>query len=142
VVVFLDTSSLVKLYYYEADSEVLVQKISEKADSIFIFELSKVEFTSALWKKVRMGGLDKKTCEEVLQLFANDAAKYQWVLLSSDIAAQAVSLLNKYGMGSLRTLDALQLAAAVSLNNTADVFVTSDDFLKGLFTQEGLPTAW
>ena len=52
MVIFLDTSTLVKLYYNEPDSEYLVNKISENASEIFLFEIAKIEFDSAIWKKL------------------------------------------------------------------------------------------
>lgn len=40
MVIFLDTSTLVKLYYKEFDSDQLVSTVTEKADEIFLFEIA------------------------------------------------------------------------------------------------------
>jgi predicted nucleic acid-binding protein len=119
-----------------------VQKITENASAIYLFELSKVEFTSALWKKVRMGDIEQTVCEQVLKLFDDDTASYKWIVLDSQLADTAKKLFAKYGLVSLRTLDALQLAAALSVQQQADVFIINDDFLLSLFQQEGLNTEW
>ena len=53
--IFLDTSSLFKLYHREEDTAMLEQIFSTtKVTNVFLSEISKIEFTSAVWKKVRM----------------------------------------------------------------------------------------
>ncbi len=137
---FLDTPSLVKLYYKEADSEFFIDKIAEKASVIYLSELSKVEFTSALWKKVRTGDIDQSTCESVLALFDKDQENYNWISFDTLIIETAKGLFKKYGLTSLRALDALQLSAALKMRNEVEVFITDDAFLRELFEKEGLET--
>lgn len=142
MVIFLDTSTLVKLYYKELDSEQLVRIISEKADELFLFDIAKVEFTSAIWKKVRTGDLDKEIARQVIACFENDYDKFNWIRADSTIIDRSRNLFKKYGMASLRTLDALQLGACISARSEIDVFLTNDDFLKELFVKEGLTTTF
>ncbi len=53
---FLDTSSLFKLYLREADTAELESKLSTIAiTSIYLSEITKIEFTSTVWKKVNNG---------------------------------------------------------------------------------------
>jgi len=140
MVIFLDTSTLVKLYYKEPDSEQLVIKISEKASELFLFEIAKVEFTSAIWKKVRIGDIDKETANQVIACFENDYDIFNWIFADSTIVEISKNLFQKYGLTSLRTLDALQLGACISAKSEIDIFLTNDDFLKDLFVKEGLVT--
>jgi len=140
MVIFLDTSTLVKLYYKEPDSEQLVNKISEKASEIFLFEIAKVEFTSAIWKKVRTGDIDKETAIQVIACFEDDYDIFNWIFADSTIVEISKNLFQKYGLTSLRTLDALQLGARISAKSEIDIFLTNDDFLKELFAKEGLVT--
>jgi len=142
MVVFLDTSTLIKLYYKENDSEQLVYQISEKAHEIFLFEVAKVEFVSAIWKKVRTGDMPIETAQLVIECFENDYNNYKWIFADSTIIEIAKDLFKKYGQTSLRTLDALQLSSCISAKNEIDVFLTNDDFLKGLFEKEGLKTTF
>lgn len=142
MVIFLDTSSLVKLYYKEADSEAFVQSILSKASALYLCELSKVEFTSASWKKVRIGDIDQATCEAVLALFEKDFTNYHWIPLDHLLVEKARQIFQKYGSTSLRALDAIQLAGALSLKAQAQAFLTSDDLLKELFEKEGLSTSF
>ena len=140
MVIFLDTSTLVKLYFNEPDSESLVNTISANADEIFLFEIAKVEFTSAIWKKVRTTDMDKDTAVQVISCFENDYDKFNWIFCDSSIINISKNLFNKYGLTSLRTLDALQLGACISAKTKIDVFLTNDVFLKELFVKEGLQT--
>lgn len=51
--IFLDTSSLFKLYHEEKGSEELEKLFSQgNITHIYLSELTKVEFTSTIWKKV------------------------------------------------------------------------------------------
>jgi len=130
------------LYYQEADSEAFVQTLLSKATAIYLCELSKVEFTSASWKKARMGDIDQITCEAVLALFEKDFTKYRWIALDSMLVEMARQLFEKYGLTSLRALDALQLSAAVIIKASAQIFLTNDDLLKTLFEKQGLQTSF
>ena len=44
----------------------------------------------------------------------------------------------KYGKKSLRTLDSIQLACALTLKNDECFFITDDNLLRDLFKEEGL----
>ena len=53
--IYLDTSSLFKLYQKELDSGVVEKAFKNiRLTEIFISEIARVEFVSALFKKVRM----------------------------------------------------------------------------------------
>ncbi len=59
-------------------------------------------------------------------------------MLQSGAVESASHLLMKYGNRGLRTLDSLQLAAALTLRDEDCVFLTSDKLLHTLFKEEGL----
>jgi len=141
MVIFLDTSTLVKLYFKEPDSDELVNAVSQ-ANDIFLFEIAKVEFTSAIWKKVRTGDMDQETAMQVISCFENDYDTFSWIFADSAIVDIAKHLFQKYGLTSLRTLDALQLGACISAKSEIDIFLTHDAFLKELFENEGLKTTF
>jgi len=142
MVIFLDTSTLVKLYFKESDSEEIVKLISDKGDDLFLFEIAKVEFVSAIWKKVRTGDMEKETAIKVIACFENDYNAFNWIFSDSTIIEISKTLFQKYGLTSLRTLDSLQLGACISAKSEIDVFLTNDDFLKDLFEKEGLATTF
>jgi uncharacterized protein len=65
---FLDTSSLLKLYHTEEGSDQLLGKVFE-ADVIYLLTLAQLGFRSALWKKVRTQEVTKEQCLAVIGLF-------------------------------------------------------------------------
>lgn len=138
---FLDTSSLIKLYHEEEDSESFKNIIVQNSvSSIFLSELTRVEFLSALWKKRRQGELTTEIVEQMAVLFAEDASQFTFMPLNDHIVNNACGLLNKYGPDGLRSLDGIQLATAIALRDKADLFVTSDKLLGSLLVKEQLPT--
>ncbi len=97
-----------------------------------------MEFSSALWKKIREKEIEEKAAIEVITCFNNDRDNFQWILLQSDIVKLASHLLMKYGGRGLRTLDSLQLAAALALKDEECVFLTSDKLLQTFLRKEKL----
>ncbi|MBO9611492.1 MAG: type II toxin-antitoxin system VapC family toxin [Dyadobacter sp.] len=138
---FLDTSSLIKLYHEEKDSESFKNIIIQNSiSSIFLSELTRVEFLSALWKKRRQGELSTEIVEQMAVLFEEDAARFTFIPLNDHIVQNACGLLNRYGLEGLRSLDSIQPATAIALKNRADLFVTSDKLLESLLVKEELQT--
>ena len=139
--IFLDTSSLFKLYHEEEGTEELENVFSqEKITEIFLSEIAKVEFTSTIWKKVRTKEITVEQAEITLELFTSDFAKYNFVSTDSLILERARNLTTKYGVEGLRTLDSIQLSTCIELARQADVFYTADKLLKTLIEKEGLTT--
>jgi predicted nucleic acid-binding protein len=138
---FLDTSSLLKLYHKEEGSEQLL-KLALGAQEIYLSTLAKLEFRSALWRKVRTKEISKEECEAVVQIFVQDKQKYHWVLQDQRIDEMAECLLAKWGENGLRTLDSIQLASAITLQGQPDcIFHTADKTLAKMFKKEKLPGA-
>ncbi|MBU1669506.1 MAG: type II toxin-antitoxin system VapC family toxin [Actinobacteria bacterium] len=138
---FVDTSALVKLYYSEPDSDQVEEWILG-ATRVFISELSRVEFASALAKKVRIGEIDAETCLEIWNSFRDDLESTQLEVLSllEEDYAQAIELLLEFGASdNLRTLDSLQLAAA--LREPQSLFLSSDIILARMAEKVGLRLA-
>jgi predicted nucleic acid-binding protein len=102
-------------------------------------ELTKVEFTSTIWKKVRTKEITVKQANVTLDFFQSDFEKYNFVTTDSLILEQARNLASKYGIEGLRTLDSIQLSTCISLAKMVDAFFTSDHLLKALFEKEELP---
>ncbi len=134
---FVDTSSLLKLYHNEIDSDKILNGIVN-IDEIYLCEIAILEFRSAIWKKVREGNIKQDIAVEVIKCFHDDYANFQWINLDSKIIESASELLMKYGNKGLRTLDSLQLASALILKNKPCVFLTSDKLVKSLFIEESL----
>lgn len=125
---FLDTSALIKLYHQEEGSEFVVDTLSANIEEIYISEISILEFRSALWKKIRGKEIPEKIAIEVIKCFQNDSDNFRWILLQSDTIRAASDMLTKYGSRGLRTLDSIQLAAALTLKgkNSIETFAITE----------------
>lgn len=89
---FLDTSSLLKLYHSETGSNRLIEILSEDIEAIYLSELAKIEFLSAIWKKVRQKEITGEIANSVISCFEEDFDKYQWILLSPAVIKRAGEL--------------------------------------------------
>ena len=137
--IFLDTSSLFKLYHQEVGTDELENLFSQvKITHVFLSEITKIEFTSTIWKKVRTKEITTTQAKVTLELFENDFEKYNFVATDSLVLEQARNLTTKYGIEGLRTLDSIQLSTCISLAKEVDIFYTADKLLKTLIEQEGL----
>ena len=114
--IFLDTSSLIKLYHNEIGTDIL-DKIFEEyvVEEIFLSDIAKVEFTSAIWKKVRTKDLTPDEATDIIDSFCDDYDKYTFVEVDSELISIARDLVMKYGFKGLRTLDSFQLASIIEV---------------------------
>jgi uncharacterized protein len=138
--VFLDTSSLVKLYHQEEGTDELLAFLAKGVDEVWLSELAMVEFRSALWKKVRTGELRKDDAVHVMDCFSDDQEKFRWVHLETAITRIALSTIMRHGAKGLRTLDSIQLACALFLKAQDLICLTSDTLLKSFFQMENIAT--
>lgn len=139
--IFLDTSALFKLYHQETGTEALENVFLEaKITHIYLSEISKVEFTSTIWKKVRTKEINSEQAKVTAELFESDFEKYNFISTDSLLIEQARNLTTKYGIDGLRTLDSIQLATCKRLENHVDIFFTADNLLNYLIEKEGLIT--
>lgn len=139
--IFIDTSSLFKLYHQEIGTEELEGFFADyKITHIYLSEITKIEFTSTIWKKVRTQLISIQQAEATLALFEIDIEKYNFISTDSLILEQAKNLTNKYGTEGLRTLDSIQLSTCIALGNQVELFITADKLLKSLIESEGLNT--
>ncbi len=78
--VYLDSSSLFRLYHTEPISEELIQFLAEqKVAKIFLSYISKPEFESTVWKKVRTKEISTETASQLIAIFKADNTKFHWV---------------------------------------------------------------
>ncbi|MCU0338921.1 MAG: type II toxin-antitoxin system VapC family toxin [Spirosomaceae bacterium] len=138
---FFDTSSLFKLYHQEEGTKELESIFLEESIShIYLSEITKIEFASTIWKKVRTNEITIQQAENTLILFESDFGKYNFIFIDSIITEQARNLMTKYGIDGLRTLDSIQLSTCVLLAKHVDYFLTADKLLKKFVEREGLKT--
>ena len=139
--ILLDTSSLFNLYHQETGTEELESVfLKSKVTHIYLSEISKVEFTSTIWKKARTKEISSEQAKITAELFESDFEKYNFISTDSLIIEQAKNLTTKYGFEGLRTLDSIQLSTCKVLEKQVDIFLTSDKLLNTLIEREGLIT--
>ena len=136
---FFDTSSLIKLYHSEKDSEAIESILDNyNISAVTLSEITKIEFNSAIWKKYRTNEVDIAIVKSLANSFSADYSKYIFVRMNNKLVKSAYELIAKYGLLGLRTLDAIQLASIVSHKNSIDFAVTSDSLLKSIILLEGI----
>jgi predicted nucleic acid-binding protein len=139
--IYLDTSSLIKLYHTESGTSELDNLFEDNTiQEIFLSEITKIEFNSAICKKVRTKDLTNEEATELISSFTSDYGNYSFVDSNNDLILHAKDLVTKHGVQGLRTLDSIQLASALKVYDQVELFLTSDKLLSELFKDEGLRT--
>lgn len=137
--IFLDTSALIKLYFREQGTEdVDLLFAKNNIEAVFISELSKIEFASAIWKKVRLREMTSAQGLTLIRGFLSDIDRYDLIPIDQQVVESALTLINRHGESGLRSLDAIQLACAIRVKKEVSVAKTFDLLLLGLFKKEGL----
>lgn len=137
--IYLDTSSLIKLYHTESGTEELDGIFeSNQVQEVFVSSLTKVEFNSALWKKVRTKDLIEIEAVEIMASFEADYSNYSFIEVTQEVLLVAKELISKYGLNGLRTLDSIQLASILKVKSKLDLAIAADDLLNSLIEMEGI----
>ena len=140
---FFDTSAISKHYHGETGTAKVDALLDLPDASQVISRLSVVELHSVFAKKVRIGELGQADFQKMTRRFRGDVAapRLQVIRLTAAHFQSAERLIRRIGpTKNLRTLDALQLAMALSLNEPAQPieFVCADHALGALAIAEGL----
>jgi predicted nucleic acid-binding protein len=140
---FFDTSAAVKHYHAETGSAKVDALLAEAGARHFLSDLAIVEFHSVLARLVRTGAITVATFNLARGRFLADIAGGLWqvVPLAAAHFHHAQQLLLRHGLTRrLRTLDAIQLAAALAAHagTPLDAFVCADVNLGSIATAEGL----
>jgi predicted nucleic acid-binding protein len=140
MILYLETSDLVKLYAEESDSNVISDRV-QAADIVATSILSYAEARAALSRKSREKGIDEKEYQRVKTELDMDWEHYFILNLTNDLVKSAGDLAEKH---ALRGFDALHLASAVAINRLTSLPVTfssSDARLRSAAQDEGLTMA-
>ena len=137
---FFDTSAVVKRYADERGTQTVDQLIETPENTIIITSLSVIEIASAFRRKYNRGDITKEKRDNLLVSFFEEATeRFTVIPVDERIFESAFALVLN---DDLRTLDSLQLAAAVSLPtpNPDITFVCADKELVDVAAQHGLAT--
>jgi predicted nucleic acid-binding protein len=129
--VFLDTSALIKLYHREVGTERLIEFLTRPPNDIRIIvsDLTRIEFRSAIFKKMRRKEIQPEEAMRVINIFESDMSRFDVIEVGPRHKAIVINLFDTLGAkSSLRSLDALQLAAAIYINDESRIahFICSD----------------
>ena len=134
--VFLDTSALIKLYHHEIGTQRLIAFLTRSPNNIRIIvsDLMRVEFRSAIFRKMRRKEIQTEEVMRVIGIFESDISRFDVIEIGPRHTSIAINLFDTLGPKSLlRSLDALQIATAISVNDESKIerFICSD---KGLIS--------
>ncbi len=140
---FLDSCALAKTYHVETGTAKMLALMADAASQFFISSLTVIEIQSVFSQKVRDGKIDETDYRLVKKRFAADIDAKRLIVknLLRPQQRMAEKLLEKHAkVRRLRTLDALQLGAALELwaKLLLDHFVSSDKHLVEVARLEGI----
>jgi predicted nucleic acid-binding protein len=141
---FLDSSALAKAYHAEAGTPKIVALLNEPGSEFIISSLTVIEMQSVFSKRVRDGTIADSDYLIVRRRFSADIRRRLLAVknLLRSHQRTAEKLLEVHARSrSLRTLDAIQLGAAIELNKrlSLDYFVCADKSLVEVARLEGMP---
>ena len=137
MILYLETSNLVKLYVRESDSEEIAKLIAE-AEVVAISIVAYPEARAAFARKFREKGITEEDYERIKKDLDNDWEKIFIIRLTDTLARSSGDLTEKC---ALRGFDALHLASALELKKALPhpiFFSSSDSRLKESAKKEGL----
>ena len=129
MIVYWDTSALVKRYVREAGTDEVIALL-ESAGSVGSASLTKVEMAVAVEKTVRQGWVERKIALQAWQDFLDHWPSFTRLNISSGIIDRASSLAWEY---SLRGYDAMHLACTLLWKETLETQITMATFDRDLW---------
>lgn len=124
MILYLDTSSLVKLYAEESGSPE-IRMLVESAFTVATSRAAYVEARAAFSRKRRENGLEDIIYRQMVDDLNQDWGYYFIIEISGPVVTLAGGLTEKY---PLRAYDAIHLASAIRLKDEGNVEVTFSSF--------------
>jgi predicted nucleic acid-binding protein len=121
VILYLDTSALVKLYVDEP-GRAAVLELLDAAVGCATARIAYVEARAAFARRRREGGFQPRTLRHVVDLLDQDWAAYTLIEVGESLVRRAGVLAERHG---LRGYDAVHLAAALELAHTGGEVVVA-----------------
>jgi len=138
VTFYFDTSALVKLFHEEEGSETVMRIINSNDSEIWISELARIEFLSAVFRRYRNKEIGDQELKVAIDGFEEQLNSFSVEPLGQAIVREAESLPKKYGKTKgLRALDALQFGTFSLISEEDWLFVTTDELLLEVVQDSG-----
>jgi len=137
MIVYLDTSSLVKLYVLEEDSHT-IEKMVESSDVVATSLIAYAEARSAFARRFREDVFSIDEYRQILARFDQDWENCLRIGVTSDLVRRAGDLAEKHG---LRGFDAIHLSSAIMFREELSFpvyFSCSDQKLQNASRMENL----
>lgn len=137
---FFDTSALVKRYCEETGTDVVDELVESQQTTVVLTSLSVIESVSAFRRKYNTGDVSRSVVNELIADFFREAlSEFLLMSMEESLFEHSFELILE---DDLRTLDSLQLSAAVSVSEQVDelTFVCADDELVEVAEARGLDT--
>jgi predicted nucleic acid-binding protein len=129
MILYLDTSALVKRYVIETESKEVIALI-EQADTIGSVALTRVEMAATLAKAVRQRWVEQKDAENAWQDFLEHWLSFTRLSITPTTLERASRLAWEHG---LRGYDALHFASALIWQETLETPITLATFDRELW---------
>jgi uncharacterized protein len=114
LILFCDSSALVKLYIEEVDSDVCLG-LAQQANAIAVSRIAWAEAHAAFARRIRDNEADRKIIEQAKQRLAAHWSDYFILEVSQPIVESAADYADAF---ALRAYDSVQLASATALQGS------------------------
>ncbi|MFH1350842.1 MAG: type II toxin-antitoxin system VapC family toxin [Pseudomonadota bacterium] len=131
MILFFDTSALVKFFHREEGTDVVVSIISDLKNEVWVSELARLEFICALHRRLRMNEINEDDLNRVLDGFYKEYSRLNTKKIGRAVLNEAEALVKRLGRTSgLRALDSIHLATFNLFDDLEEMlFVAADDIL-------------
>ena len=131
MILFFDTSALVKFFHREEGTDVVTSLITDPGNRVWVSELARLEFVCALHRRYRMKEIDEDQLMRALDGFSSEFSRFNTRKIGSAVLDEAETLVNRLGKSvGLRALDAIHLATFSLFNQLEEMpFVATDEIL-------------
>ena len=131
MILFFDTSALVKFFHREEGTDVVVSIISDPDNEVWISELARLEFICALHRRLRMNEINENDLNKALDGFYREYSRLNTKKIGRAVLNEAEALVKRLGRTSgLRSLDAIHLATFSLFNQLEEMpFIAADEIL-------------
>ena len=139
MILYLDTSALVKRYFYEPYSDDVISKWKSAAQIVTSF-VAYAETMASMYRKKRESDLADTVIRKIADSFHHDWESFIRVEVNDKLNGYIDQVVEKY---PLRGFDAIHLASAIVIHERLSedfVFACFDDRLTGAAHLEGLET--
>lgn len=127
MILFFDTSALVKLFSNETGSDTVKKLVSDPNNEVWVLELAQVEILCAIYRKARNKEIQKEKLADIHRLLEMQFDCFTVIPMASDVVRESDALMKIYGLKfGLRTLDALHIAGFNIVTDNDWVFVSAD----------------